>query len=312
MRKKSKKKSLQQAALIVVAIGVYFFSSPYRPDFLKSSEQKTTKVAVQTQTVSADTDTEFTTPIEVEIIDAPAPNTDEAVQPPAILPPEMFEYIEIFDSCNVNFVGECVNARSEPSATSTSVGKIRTGVILRVESKVIVNETIWYKINFNEPLHYPERLTSSWYVSSEYARPFFDEGLKQMVAGEKYITDKQIIVDLTKQTIYAYEGDALFMEQIVSTGVYNTPTPRGTFSVFKKIPSRYMQGPIPGVGSTYYDLPGVPWNLYFTSDGAVFHGAYWHEDFGHVHSNGCVNMPLDKAGILYAWADLGTKVIVRD
>ena len=112
--------------------------------------------------------------------------------------------------------------------------------------------------------------------------------------------------------LYAYDGNTLFMKVSVSTGIKKTPTPIGTFTIYKKTPSRYMQGPIPGISTGKYDLPGVPWNLYFTAGGAVIHGAYWHNDFGHMHSNGCVNVPLDKAQELYEWADIGTPVIVRD
>ena len=72
-----------------------------------------------------------------------------------------------------------------------------------------------------------------------------------------------------------------------------------------------MQGPIEGVSDHYYDLPGVPWNMYFTEEGAAIHGAYWHTDFGETHSNGCINLPLEIAEKMYKWADLGTEVIVR-
>ena len=102
------------------------------------------------------------------------------------------------------------------------------------------------------------------------------------------------------------------MEMVISTGLELTPTPRGTFSVFKKTPSRYMQGPLPGLPYDYYDLPGVPWNLYFTHEGAVIHGAYWHNSFGSRYSHGCVNLPPDEAKKLYDWAVLGTTVIVQD
>ena len=66
-----------------------------------------------------------------------------------------------------------------------------------------------------------------------------------------------------------------------------------------------MQGPIPGLSDQYYDLPGVPWNLYFTEYGAVIHGAYWHDNFGQPSSHGCVNLPIDEARKLYLWADVG-------
>lgn len=74
-----------------------------------------------------------------------------------------------------------------------------------------------------------------------------------------------------------------------------------------------MQGPLPYLQSNqYYDLPGVPWNLYFTEQGAVIHGAYWHDSFGHPYSHGCVNLSPENAFKLYVWTPLGTPVIVRD
>ena len=74
-----------------------------------------------------------------------------------------------------------------------------------------------------------------------------------------------------------------------------------------------MQGPLPNLSSRQvYDLPGVPWNLYFTSGGAVIHGAYWHTSFGTPYSHGCVNLLPADARKIYDWADVGTTVTVRD
>jgi lipoprotein-anchoring transpeptidase ErfK/SrfK len=113
--------------------------------------------------------------------------------------------------------------------------------------------------------------------------------------------------------LYAFEGNELFLEVDISTGLELTPTPRGTFTIFKKTPSRYMQGPLPYLAQQkYYDLPGVPWNLYFTEEGAVIHGAYWHNSFGSRYSSGCVNVDPAIAYALYNWAELGTTVIVKD
>ena len=112
--------------------------------------------------------------------------------------------------------------------------------------------------------------------------------------------------------LYAYDGEILFMTEPISTGLNLTPTPRGTFTIFKMTPSRFMQGPIPDVSDQIYDLPGVPWNLYFTEDGAVIHGAYWHDHFGKRWSHGCVNLPPQKAKELYFWADIGISVNVKN
>jgi lipoprotein-anchoring transpeptidase ErfK/SrfK len=72
-----------------------------------------------------------------------------------------------------------------------------------------------------------------------------------------------------------------------------------------------------------YDLPGVPWVSYFTSNGVAFHGTYWHNDFGVPHSHGCINLTPEDAKWVYRWTtpavppkdyiysnDNGTRVIV--
>jgi len=224
----------------------------------------------------------------------------------------LFKYIEVTDGCGPHFTGDCVNVRSGPGTDYLVIAHLRNGMVLKVSGKVERDGYVWYKVAFDEWLRYPERVKSDWYVAADYVKVLFDEG-DRFWDGQKISTStKQIIVNRKTQTLYAYEGDVLFMMEKISTGLELTPTPAGTFTVFKKTPSRYMQGPLPGVSGQYYDLPGVPWNLYFTHGGAVIHGAYWHDSFGRKYSHGCVNLPPDKARKLYDWADLGMKVTVED
>ena len=63
-------------------------------------------------------------------------------------------------------------------------------------------------------------------------------------------------------------------------------------------------------GECYY-VPDVPWVMYFTDWGHALHGTYWHSNFGHVMSHGCVNLPLDFAEWLYNWTPYGTPVVVH-
>lgn len=228
----------------------------------------------------------------------------------------LFEYIEVTDGCDIHFEDECLNVRSGPGTDYPVVYRLRNDVVLKVGGKVERDGDVWYKIVFDEWLRYPERVSGDWYVSADHVRVLLDEGDKTIWDSEREkatSTNKQIIVDRSTQTLFAYEGDNLFMVEKISTGLELTPTPRGEFTIFKKTPSRYMQGPLPGLASDqYYDLPGVPWNLYFTHEGAVIHGAYWHDSFGTNYSHGCVNLPPDRAYELYNWAELGTKVIVKD
>ena len=57
-----------------------------------------------------------------------------------------------------------------------------------------------------------------------------------------------------------------------------------------------------GSGTDYYNLPNVPYVMYFYHYFGL-HGAYWHNNFGHTMSHGCVNMrPID-AGAIFDWVD---------
>jgi hypothetical protein len=224
----------------------------------------------------------------------------------------LFEYIDINNGCGPHFEGQCVNMRSGPGEDYPVVMRLRNGMVLKVGGKVERAGRTWYKIVFDEWIRYPERVTGSWYVAADFVSPLLDEGDRNLQYGVNGSSTKRIIVERSKQMLYAYDGGELFMETSISTGVELTPTQLGTFTIFKKTPSRYMQGPIPGLSDQYYDLPGVPWNLYFTSDGAVIHGAYWHNNFGQPSSHGCVNLPPDQAYKLYTWAVVGARVIVKD
>jgi lipoprotein-anchoring transpeptidase ErfK/SrfK len=227
--------------------------------------------------------------------------------------PALFPYIEITDGCDWSYTGTCINMRSGPGTEYGVVLRLRTGMVLKVASTATSTDgSIWYKIAFDNSIRYPERVTSDWYVKADAVNLIENNGDHQYIKNVTATTTKRIVVDISQEMLYAYEGDTLFMKEPISTGLEFTPTPHGTFTVYKMTPSRYMQGPLPGVSSQKYDLPGVPWNLYFTKDGAVIHGAYWHNSFGKPWSHGCVNLSPENAKKLYLWADLGIRVTVQN
>lgn len=118
--------------------------------------------------------------------------------------------------------------------------------------------------------------------------------------------EKRIEVDLSVQKVYAYQGDRKVYEFLVSTGKW-ARTPTGEFRIWAKVRSQKMSGGDKSLG-TYYYLPNVPYVMFFyNSDiakmrGFSFHGTYWHENFGHPMSHGCVNMRTTDAQTLYEWA----------
>ncbi|MCK7483268.1 MAG: L,D-transpeptidase [Candidatus Moduliflexus flocculans] len=52
-----------------------------------------------------------------------------------------------------------------------------------------------------------------------------------------------IDVDLTRQMVYAYEGDVVVNSFVVSTGTWATPTVTGQYKVYVKYRSAKMSGP---------------------------------------------------------------------
>jgi hypothetical protein len=116
--------------------------------------------------------------------------------------------------------------------------------------------------------------------------------------------DKWIEVDLSEQSLKAWNGNSLFLETKVSTGLPWTPTPVGVYSIWMKLRATKMEG---GQGKYYYYLPNVPYVMFLENDkvpgwkGYGLHGTYWHNDFGTPHSHGCVNLPTPIAKELYYW-----------
>ncbi len=112
-----------------------------------------------------------------------------------------------------------------------------------------------------------------------------------------------IEVDLTNQTLTAWQGDVPVLFTAISSGRAGTPTVTGRFTIGTRYKAQRMTGP-------GYDLPNVPWVMYF-HQGYAIHGAYWHNNFGVPMSHGCINMRTNEAEMLYHWAPDGAEVYIH-
>lgn len=123
--------------------------------------------------------------------------------------------------------------------------------------------------------------------------------------------DKFVEVNITEQRLYAYEHGRIAKTFLVSTGTYKFPTPIAKTSVNKKIPLmdyRWSYGPR---NPNNYNIKNVAYNLNILPH-IYIHSAYWHNNFGHRMSHGCINTALKDAEWIYNWADLGTEVETRN
>ncbi|UCD99681.1 MAG: L,D-transpeptidase family protein [Chloroflexota bacterium] len=124
---------------------------------------------------------------------------------------------------------------------------------------------------------------------------------------------KRIVVDVSEQRMYVYEGDELRWKWIVSTGEPGRDTAIGQFAVQSKIPMAYA--------STWnLDMPhwlGIYWS------GPLENGIHslpiqrhtgyklWDGFLGQRVSYGCVILSEDNAKKLYEWAKIGTPVTIQ-
>ncbi|MBO9627122.1 MAG: L,D-transpeptidase family protein [Microbacterium sp.] len=110
-------------------------------------------------------------------------------------------------------------------------------------------------------------------------------------------------VNLSTQTASFYENGVLVNSWKISSGAAGHETQTGHFTIRAHVRIQDM------VGADYV-TKDVPWVTYFNGDQA-FHGTYWHNNFGHRMSHGCVNMPISAAKWVYDWAPNGVEVSVH-
>lgn len=148
-------------------------------------------------------------------------------------------------------------------------------------------------------------------IPDEPNTPTFAIAQMKNVLGTTTSDNKHIYVDLTNQKLYAYDGNNLAFSYLVSTGKWNK-TPTGDFRIWIWLRYTRMAGGDKAKG-TYYNLPNVPYTMYYYNSvtpktwGYSIHGAYWHNNFGHPMSHGCVNMKPEEAGQIFYWSNPDVK-----
>ncbi len=114
--------------------------------------------------------------------------------------------------------------------------------------------------------------------------------------------DRWIHVNLSSQTLVAYQGSRPVFATAVSSGKKGFEPPLGLFRIHQKFVSATMNGPDPDDG--WYEVEEVPWTMYYWESYAL-HGTYWHNDFGKPRSHGCTNIAPADARWLFHWTSPG-------
>jgi LysM repeat protein len=123
---------------------------------------------------------------------------------------------------------------------------------------------------------------------------------------------RRILVDLSEQHLYAYQGDQLIYSFVASSGAAPTYTRTGQFHVQSKIPNAY----------------GATWNIWMPHwlgiywAGGSENGIHalpilpngqtlWAGYLGTPVSYGCIVLGTYEAKLLYDWAEFGTPVTIQ-
>ena len=124
-----------------------------------------------------------------------------------------------------------------------------------------------------------------------------------------------IDVNLTQQSLTAFDGQTEVMHTLISSGAFTHTTDVGYWKIYYRLDKQEMKNPDPGSGPGvpgWYDLKDVPYPQYFNPSGEALHGTYWHDNFGTKMSHGCVNMTTPAAKWIYEnFTDIGTTVFVH-
>jgi lipoprotein-anchoring transpeptidase ErfK/SrfK len=113
-------------------------------------------------------------------------------------------------------------------------------------------------------------------------------------------------VNISKQTLVAYEGTRAVFATLISTGEAGLEDPertkstkRGIFRIHTKHVSTTMDSDAVG---EEFELRDVPYVQYF-EEGYALHGAYWHDRFGTPKSHGCINLTPEDARRLFFFTE---------
>lgn len=154
---------------------------------------------------------------------------------------------------------------------------------------------------FQKRLHF--ETADGLYISDQDASRL-DPAKRMPAWGKK--GERWFDVNVTKQTLVAYEGTVPVYATLISTGEagledpeHTKATKRGIFRIHTKHVASTMDSDEAG---EEFELRDVPYVQYF-EQGYALHGAYWHDRFGTPKSHGCINLTPEDARRLFFFTE---------
>lgn len=145
-----------------------------------------------------------------------------------------------------------------------------------------------------------------FYADARAFKPILPEDLSPI---NPDVANKEIVVDLTHQSLSCYEDSREIFYAVVSTGAksltgeyveeWATPV-SDNHVVNRKYVSLHMAGGSESKASGWEEF-AVGYTSIFALGGVSFHSTYWHNAWGSQMSHGCVNMKPEESKFIYRW-----------
>jgi hypothetical protein len=201
-----------------------------------------------------------------------------------------------------------INVRSEPSGDSQSLGTLSRGTPVCVEAwvegqEVLPDQPGWAKLG------------EGVYVYGPLLRKAQIE-TPPPVPSHGPLAERWIDVNLTQQTVTAYEGERPVYMSFTSSGRPGWETREGIRSILWRKENETMDSSTlvgQDASRASYKIENIRWTQYFTNDGQAIHENFWRnpELFGIPSSHGCLGMASQDALWFWLWAATGTPISIH-
>ena len=109
-----------------------------------------------------------------------------------------------------------------------------------------------------------------------------------------------IVVSRSTSTLTYLDADNIpRFATYVSLGRAGVETPAGEYATMGKYHFDTMSSTTVLNADHAYNLPNVPFVQYYLDGGYAIHSTYWHDHFGFVESQGCINLTWSDGAFLF-------------
>jgi lipoprotein-anchoring transpeptidase ErfK/SrfK len=189
------------------------------------------------------------------------------------------------------------NVRVAPSIRAPVVGQLNPGdrvkVLAEEQGDSVAGNSTWYRIDGGR--YAGARVHSSLIVRAPEPAASAAPRPAEAPPGPWIVVNRKT----STLTFLNQDGQPQF-STYVSLGRAGVETPDGDYSTMGKYRFDNMTSASVSNADHEYHLPNVPFTQYYRDGGYALHATYWHDRFGAVASQGCINLTWSDGAYLFS------------